>query len=119
MQPSVGVRSGVGPSTWGQEAGAVPGTHPTTWPRRGTLTGTAVRAGDQISISGELKDCDGQTVGTFQADDATIEPPAYPGDFRTLFGDRLLVEADDFTYDDWLVAYPLGCPGPDYTVCGN
>ena len=104
---------------WAHTDDPDPVLDPFTWPRIGSLTGIAIRDGDRFTISAELEDCDGRTVGTMQADDLWIDQWIDPGSFvlqRVLTGD-FLVQADDFTHADELGAYESFCPGPAWSPC--
>ena len=84
------------------------GTDQSTWPHVGLWTGVAVRTGDRITISGELTDCEGEPVGTIQAEDLRVEPAQFvpgganiPKSLRGDLGDLdLFVQTAEFTYQD-------------------
>ena len=75
-----------------------------TWPHVGHWTGTAIRDESGVSIFGDLTDCDGQYVGTLQADGLSILPGYwYRGagwTLKTLGGSQVLAETGAFTFFD-------------------
>ena len=90
---------------WRQQPGGVDAG---TWPHVGHWSGTAIRDENGISIFGDLTDCDGNEVGTIQADDLWIVPgqwqPGFGRILKALRGDRVLAQTEAFTYEDTLSA---------------